>query len=685
MKKKWYYASAALIVLLFLFSACQRKNAESSGTQETTTPTETIDLAETTAPTETTDSAEATETTAPTETMEPIETSSPTETDPEETTSPAGETQIPEAKVLPDTFGLARGDEDIRRDDSHYNSYYIAALDLELSWARGRGYYLYHVPGLYRGDETDPMVPLLAEFADEYILTNVKMDEEQLIRNIYAYQQPCPLDETTLMEPPYILWSFRIYHKDYLPLAKFFKSRINMSREFRLKGDYVVEMGSTRWAEEEAYGSVYMPVLSWEYEMMQAAATVDGVIQTERVKEYMANLYGYPLIIAKDEFPVNDWIRAVSDSTEGTGLEYRYFFYWEGWDPDPFSNPEDNMAQWSEKNKLPPLNADWWWRFDQAIHELADRPEEYAYPELEDLCVDGWYTDHEKDITLRAFTWAGLPLSENTPSLSEVVILLHDTENACPLYQAYIIRNGAQKLLAEGLDVTGLCDFGKVRTYASLEQTWIYGEPESNGRYENILVYDNRLYYLVARSGRDHSGEWAGSIGSVVDNAQELTENLTANFPLALNGNLYINEDGLWLHIPQKNHSQTPASEEIPGMPNGEDVVWLQDLSWLLFREEYVFLPYTLYFQGCDYYCFWAADQNPPVGGVRIGWGDTRVPGPENDLFEVFIHYHGGETIVWPPSPLVGEIIQTDDELYLHTPEGWYLLEKIPRFIIGKR
>lgn len=425
-----------IMLSLLILSACHRTESESSGTRETTAPTET---------------------TTPTGPTAPTETTVPTETNPEETTSPTGEVIIPEAKVLPDSFGLARGGEDICRD----NSYYIAALDLELSLPQG--YYLYHVQGLCRGDEEDLAIPLRAAFIDEYILTNRKMEEEALIKEIYACQDPCMGDETNLMNPPYILWNFRVYHKDYLPLAKFFASRITMSRELRLKGDYVVEMGSTRWADIN--DSYYVPLESLEFEEVQAAATVDNFIEIDRLKEISATRYDYPLLIDKDEYPVEGWIQAVSGATAGTGLSYRYFFYWDGWDPNPFSNPEDNMARWSEEKQLPLLDEGWWASFKQAAQELRERPGEYTYPNLQDLCRDGWYTDNERDITLRAFIWAGLPLSEDKPSLSEVVILLHDTDNACPLYQAYIVRDGETNLLMEGLDVTGLCNFDKTREY----------------------------------------------------------------------------------------------------------------------------------------------------------------------------------------------------------------------------
>lgn len=371
---------------------------------------------------------------------------------------------LPYTLTMPDSLHKAKGAEDVRKE----GSYYIAALDLELTIPEG--YYIYRVNGLYWHDygKLHDEMSCRAEFADEYIFTNYELKERDLIFEIYSYLDP-ELDshQAVLSNPPYVLWSFRVYHKDYLPIAKLFESRIQMTEEIRLKGDYVIEIGSTRW-NDVPWDDYMVPHNSPEYqEVYQACKDENNTVFADKLREACREAYAYSLMIPKDEYPVDGWIQAVKEATEGNGLYYLSSFWWQGYYGDRWFDQPDNMADWSKYRQVTMLNLHWWNNFKAAEKELKENAEQYAYPENAALEYSDWYQDSTKDTVLRAYVWATLQQGDESISLSDISIVLHDTENACPLYLVYLMReNQKPELVMQGLDVTWLCDFDFAHEYA---------------------------------------------------------------------------------------------------------------------------------------------------------------------------------------------------------------------------
>ena len=77
----------------------------------------------------------------------------------------------------------------------------------------------YKISGQYWNPEADQYLTL--QFVDEYILTVSKIDESTLIQDIQNSIGTGGLKKDFERRGPwYVVYSFRVFHKDYLPIEK---------------------------------------------------------------------------------------------------------------------------------------------------------------------------------------------------------------------------------------------------------------------------------------------------------------------------------------------------------------------------------------------------------------------------------------------------------------------------------
>ena len=399
------------------------------------------------------------------------------------------------ADVLPDTLGTAKGKTDDVRNGS---SYYIAALDLTVEIPEG--YYLYRVDGLFRDADGNPV---RMEFVDEYILALRDLSEEELVREIYAYQE----DYAEYPCPHWVLWNFKVFHKDYLPVEQLYDSQIDMTEELRQAGDYLVSTGTTRgWFKDNIWEGYYADFNCPEINKLMEEAFGSDAVDWEALYQQHEKEYDWPIRIAADQWYTDDFINQVLAASEGSGISYYYL------QPD-YINGDYTSHQlllfyndgrmtwcWERFADASILNDAWWTDFMFAMQELKTNPEKYAYPEIEVLFADGteeegyyaplpetetseewkemkaeqawqregWVQDASADITARAFVYAWLKAMGQETPLEDIVIYLKQSQNDARFFLAFTMDRGEGCELTpayKGVDYLSLGDLDFARNY----------------------------------------------------------------------------------------------------------------------------------------------------------------------------------------------------------------------------
>ncbi|MBP5254890.1 MAG: hypothetical protein J6Z23_05865 [Lachnospiraceae bacterium] len=388
--------------------------------------------------------------------------------------------------VLPDS--LHKTDE--AADTYEGGVYHIASLDLDL--AIPEGYYIYRVDGMFRGPDYEHDFVRM-EFVDEYIMTMQEVTEEQLVKD--SWEQ---FDEYTgkryspnFRGPEYVVFSFRVFHKDYLPVESLYYPALMSNREVRVAGDYVIEMGLSLYRSSQAYA-------------VRDRGEVEG------------DTYTFPngktaKVIYEDEFPLSGWLEAIRSGSLGSGIRY-----WDnpmlGFDDAPrtflvereqtFRNHSagdlagsiriaGGSPVWAREKSV--LSDGWWSDYTEALGALDLMAGGGAYPEnmvlpeypamysaadaeldsradwyrYEQEMITGWHADGTTDHTLRAFIYACLKAGGRDVQLSRVVIAQKLSPTGFPLYTAYDLdpESGVFEFLENGGDYLWLTDLSIARDY----------------------------------------------------------------------------------------------------------------------------------------------------------------------------------------------------------------------------
>ena len=373
---------------------------------------------------------------------------------------------------------------------------HIGTLDVDLTVPEG--FYLYKIPGQYWNPEADQYLTL--QFVSEYVLTIREVEEETLIQDIRDYLQTAkPRNDFETRGPGYVLYSFRVFHKDYLPIENLFISALADSREYFSFGGYFCSMGvRTRWtaSKTDSTGSrVYQN--NW-----------DPAYEEEQVS-----------VPAGEEWIVDQWVKALTGSADPTAIlsdslmdaedswngliipliygnesmfrtgtaSYQYIASL----PLGESEQESKQVIQMANTRTSVFSQTWWYYYHKALSELEAYPEYYAYPEVRysfeksypsvgSVTIDeqvlendgkltvGWYQDQKKDRILRAYIYANRCVVDPV-DLRSIMILLHDTEEGETLYGAFLLDSREPYYMTHlewGKDLLKDADLGFAREYA---------------------------------------------------------------------------------------------------------------------------------------------------------------------------------------------------------------------------
>lgn len=392
---------------------------------------------------------------------------------------PESELHVKGNITLPDTLGLSKGKTSDKREG---NQYYIAAIDLTVTIPEG--YYFYRVDGMYRDSDNNP---IRLSFVDEYILSLRNLSEEELVQEIYAHVDL--YDSTPGKYTPYwVMWNFKIVHKDYLPAEQLFASRIKESGDIRQAGEYRVLMGTSRnWIKQGGYEEYnYRDAILTPEWMALAEEHSAGTIDEEQFNQAIFSRYDWPLRIMDDAWYTDDLKAAVCAASRGTGIWYSDVDYYDGFHRKDLLFCDDNHPTWvwTIFPDASILSGSWWLNYQYALQELEKNAEYYSYPEIslrftrsKDQAPDtaeqlaqrkGWYQDNIADRVPRACVYAWCKATGQDIPLEDIVIYLKPSENEAKLFIAFSVdRNSGNHLtpILKGADEFSLCDLEKARTY----------------------------------------------------------------------------------------------------------------------------------------------------------------------------------------------------------------------------
>ena len=361
-----------------------------------------------------------------------------------------------------------------------------------ISFIVPEGYYVYHIKGRYKDASGKPV---RLDFVDEYIFTIKEVSEERLVQDIDQYAETAQNwnDALEYKNPGYIVYSFKILPKEYLPIESLYVSALHMTNEYRIMGAFLINPGTCEWWGYPSSGIT----------CYHDPASVDPAFQEN----------GYPEITS-DGCPIDSWEAALYQASQGSGLRYS--------DLDPISKISENTELFfffderslfknSTAGRLirargyqafgeitlsadtSVLNDSWWESYEEALASLRNKTAEYTYPDVQitfrptrypDMykefvdydndMLSGWYQDETSDHELRAFIYANLAVRMDI-RLEDVMILLKDTEHG-RLFYAFIIDSESEAAKAcetgmiltpvdRGVDYLSICGLDFARAY----------------------------------------------------------------------------------------------------------------------------------------------------------------------------------------------------------------------------
>ena len=393
----------------------------------------------------------------------------------------------PVQEILPDTLNKAMGKQDNRTD----NTYYIAALDLTLDIPDG--YYLYRTDGMYVDENGRP---IRMEFVDEYVVTLKECSEAELADQIYNFQDPYdPFGVgSEKYAPSWVVWNFKIVHRDYYPVEQLFQSRIRENGEVGCKGEYLILFGTSRlWykmneSTAEKADDCYVVANCPEYRRLWEEFSSFEKIDSMELADVFAERYGWPVRIMESEWFTDRIVADVEAVTERTGIDYRQVDYQDGDYASEllFYNDPSPTYFWTDYYRASLFDDDWWESYQKARTALQSYPEQYACPPVDISFVrdsfsdradqtfnrkiqqqwKDWIIDPENEISSRSYTYAWLQATGREYPLENIVVFTKQSENDFPLFLSFVLKENGELLpVLKGVDVLSVCDIDFSRSY----------------------------------------------------------------------------------------------------------------------------------------------------------------------------------------------------------------------------
>ena len=339
--------------------------------------------------------------------------------------------------------------------------------------------------------------PVFLEFVDEYILALRDITEKELIREIYGYYEARFYNGMTqaLLKnavPHWILWNFKVIHKDYYAVEQLYESRTPMSGEIRLSNNYLILTGTTRpWIKDEMMEGFYIDEYAPEVEAVKKELiSRDKETDWDLIGQVLDNRYDWPLRIPEGKWFTDKMIDLIQSKSSSTGLEYRYLhgIYVMGTTNDRnwLFGINEYIPLWPEQDKKDTslLSELWWQDYCEAVKALSETPENYSVPRIQlSFSSDwdphmgggpnldqrkGWEQNSIDEINVRAFVYAWLKNTGRETPLENIVIYLKKSENNLPLFLAFIMeRSDNCRLIPvrKGIDLLSFCDLSVARKY----------------------------------------------------------------------------------------------------------------------------------------------------------------------------------------------------------------------------
>ncbi len=359
------------------------------------------------------------------------------------------------------TFRDVRDSFSGKEDSFEGSVLHVSSLNLDLPVPEG--FKAFILKGQYM--DAAESRPVELEFVREYVFTMMDVEEEKLLNDIRTYlQKEHNLSEPEDRGPGYVVYSFRIFLKEYLPIENLFISLLADTGEYYESGDYYISMGKKTWAGDKDYG--YMNI------------TDPGAIDPDYLKYSTREEYiGAGLLIPGEHWPVEQWIEALSESSRQKAFLSPSRIELQSGEDTPFlygtkSPFRSGTASYYQEiscgtsdfrrhtlqcsnYETSVLSAGWYQNFENALQELTDHPERYEYPEFRytfsgasykgqekarknDLEMrSGWHSDTGKDRNLRAYLFANVSVYHQI-ELKDIVVLLKDTDEGL-LYGGFLM------------------------------------------------------------------------------------------------------------------------------------------------------------------------------------------------------------------------------------------------------
>ena len=323
--------------------------------------------------------------------------------------------------VFPDTLDSYSG----KIDSYDGHNLYVAALDQTFSIPEGC--FAYQLTGKYWDCTKSQSVDL--QFVREYVFTSQQVSEEDLIQDMEAYFKNEFASESAYYRgPSYVVYSVRVFRKEYLPIENLFTSLLANSGEYFSCGDYYISLGKRDlWSKAPITKDYTYPSEQW-LKAIKENAEPTGLVSESIWEEPMTSDGGYL------------WGSTPSMFRTGTAGAYLSLPYeWGG----------NTMMQVSSV-AASVFSDEWWETYQNALKELKENPEKYRYGELiidfsslfnDKLEPNKWYLDDAETAELRAYLYANLAVfySEEHPlALERIVLALRKLENGRRLYAAFL-------------------------------------------------------------------------------------------------------------------------------------------------------------------------------------------------------------------------------------------------------
>ena len=354
---------------------------------------------------------------------------------------------------LPDALDSFLGCDDVISE----SRIHVGALNLDLEIPDG--FYIYRIPGQYWDFSTNQAVVL--DFVREYVFTMMDVEEDKLVEDIQTFFSGEREDrDLAYRGPGYIVFSFRTFCKEYLPIENLFSSLLADTGEYFTSEQFYCSMGRSAWANGGGWTDYF--------ENGHDPAAIDPLFREKTKEELLDERFYLPA----EEFPLEYWVGEILDSTAQPAFSTESttnrtgqpvweksggFFYgaesmFKTGSASYYTRPNDLYEGYRIRNAnitASIVNDSWWDSYLYAINQLNEKSHNFRYTEK--LCIDfseGHFSDHvdlmndwyyrpEQTIELQAYVYANLA-AFRTIDLYNIVILVRNIEGGGRLYIALL-------------------------------------------------------------------------------------------------------------------------------------------------------------------------------------------------------------------------------------------------------